>query len=108
MLANGQSGRGPLPSGEVGALRVTPREGLGHRRHGPGGATALTSLETTCRVYPKGYIIAVRILTTNVYLDWINGLKDVVLLAGGDKSSQQRDIELAMELARNLGDESEW
>lgn len=32
----------------------------------------------------------------------------VVLLAGGDKSSQQRDIELAMELARNLGDESEW
>lgn len=100
-----------------------------------------------------------RILTTSVYLDWINGLKDVVvrariqvrvdrlvhgnpgqhrrlaagvcelkvdvgpgyrvyyvsrgdalvvLLAGGDESSQQRDIELAMELARNLGDESEW
>ncbi|MBX3589497.1 MAG: hypothetical protein KF755_01190 [Burkholderiaceae bacterium] len=49
-----------------------------------------------------------RVLTTNVYLDWINGLKDVVVLAGGDKSSQQRDIELAIELARKLGDELEW
>ncbi|MBX3613730.1 MAG: type II toxin-antitoxin system RelE/ParE family toxin [Burkholderiaceae bacterium] len=134
-------------------------EGLGHWCDGPGGATAIASLETTCYVYPTGYIITVRVLTTNVYLDWINGLKDVVvrariqvrvdrlvhgnpgqhrrraagvselkidvgpgyrvyylsrgdalvvLLAGGDKSSQQRDIELAMELARNVGNESEW
>jgi putative addiction module killer protein len=28
----------------------------------------------------------------------------IILLAGGDKSTQQRDIEVAMALARNLGD----
>lgn len=108
MLANGRTGRCPLPSGEVDELRVMPVEGLGRWCNGLGGATAIASLGITCHMYPRGYIIAVRALTTNVYLDWINGLKDVVLLAGGDKSSQQRDIELAMELARNLGDESEW
>lgn len=159
MLANGRTGRCPLPSGEVDELRVMPVEGLGRWCNGLGGATAIASLGITCHMYPRGYIIAVRALTTNVYLDWINGLKDVVvrariqvrvdrlvhgnpgqhrrlaagvselkidvgpgyrvyylsrgdalvvLLAGGDKSSQQRDIELAMELARNVGNESEW
>jgi putative addiction module killer protein len=95
----------------------------------------------------------VRVETTSVYLDWINGLKDrvirariqvrvdrlangnhgqyrvltegvcelkinvgpgyrvyfteqksvlIVLLAGGDKSSQPKDIKKAIQLARNL------
>ncbi len=60
-----------------------------------------------------------RIRTTALYRDWINHLKDraarariqvrvdrldelIILLVGGDKSSQQSDIELAQALARNL------
>jgi putative addiction module killer protein len=33
------------------------------------------------------------------------GRKTIVLLAGGDKSSQSRDIEKALELARHLGEQ---
>lgn len=100
-----------------------------------------------------GYTFAMRVRLTEVYLDWINGLRDrsgrariqvrvdrlvhgnpgdhrhlaggvselridvgpgyrvyytqrgdelIVLLAGGDKSSQQQDIRRAIELAENL------
>ena len=100
-----------------------------------------------------GYITTMRVRATEVYLDWINGLRDragrariqvrvdrlihgnpgdhrnltdgvselrvdagpgyrvyytqrgtdfIVLLAGGDKASQHRDIERAVELASNL------
>ena len=100
-----------------------------------------------------GYNRAMRVRLTEVYLDWINGLRDrsgrariqvrvdrlvhgnpgdhrnlaggiselridigpgyrvyytqrgnelIVLLAGGDKSSQQQDIERAIELAESL------
>lgn len=102
-----------------------------------------------------GYISSMRVEMTEVYLNWINSLKDragrariqvrvdrlvhgnpgqhraltdgicelkvdfgpgyrvyytekagvvIVLLAGGDKSSQQRDIKLALALARGLQD----
>lgn len=104
-------------------------------------------------MYPIDYTPHMRVQMTQIYLAWINALKDrttrariqvrvdrlvhgnpgqhrnltdglselkidvgpgyrvyytvrngelIVLLAGGDKSSQQRDIETAMELARNL------
>ena len=70
--------------------------------------------------YPAEYTVStMRIRTTALYLDWINHLKDraarariqvrvdrldelIILLVGGDKSSQQSDIELAQALARNL------
>ena len=70
--------------------------------------------------YPAEYTVStMRIRTTALYRDWINHLKDraarariqvrvdrldelIILLVGGDKSSQQSDIELAQALARNL------
>ena len=70
--------------------------------------------------YPVKYTAStMRIRTTALYRDWINHLKDraarariqvrvdrldelIILLVGGDKSSQQSDIELAQALARNL------
>ena len=77
------------------------------------------------------YNSVMRVQTTKVYLDWINSLNDragrariqvrvdrlvhgnpgqhraltdgvVVLLAGGDKSSQQKDIKTAVSLAKGL------
>ena len=70
--------------------------------------------------YPAEYTVStMRIRTTALYRDWINHLKDraarariqvrvdrldelIILLVGGDKLSQQSDIELAQALARNL------
>jgi putative addiction module killer protein len=100
-----------------------------------------------------GYTLVVRVRMTEIYLEWINGLRDragrariqvrvdrlahgnpgnhrklksgicefkidvgpgcrvyyaerdgelIILLAGGDKSTQQADIKTAIELARNL------
>jgi putative addiction module killer protein len=104
-------------------------------------------------VYPTGYTIPVRVEETQVYRDWINGLKDragrariqvrvdrlvhgnpgshrnltdgvaelkidfgpgyrvyytqrgprlILLLAGGEKSTQQSDIKMAIHLASNF------
>jgi putative component of toxin-antitoxin plasmid stabilization module len=66
-----------------------------------------------------GYTLLMRVRMTEVYRDWINSLRDRVGRAriqvrvdrlahgnpgqpGGDKSTQQQDIETAISLARNL------
>lgn len=48
----------------------------------------------------------VEIRKTELFAKWLDNLRDVqakiILLAGGDKSSQVADIKIALRLARNL------
>lgn len=50
---------------------------------------------STYQWYRIGYTFAVRVRMATVYREWINGLRD-------DKSIQRRDVQRAIELARNL------
>lgn len=53
----------------------------------------------------------IEIRKTDVFVEWLDGLRDIrawarvlvsILLAGGEKSTQDEDIKFALRLARNL------
>jgi hypothetical protein len=56
-------------------------------------------------MYPKGYNLSMfSIIETEAFAHWLGGLRDVliVMLGGGDKSSQQRDIAAALSIAKEI------
>ncbi len=52
-------------------------------------------------MYPVGYNACMPVKTTEVYYTERGG-ELIVLLAGGDKSTQSQDIKTAIALAKNL------
>jgi putative component of toxin-antitoxin plasmid stabilization module len=58
------------------------------------------------RTYPLGYNLSmIEIRQTEVYANWFARLRDRqarARMAGGDKRTQDRDIQVALELARQM------